>query len=93
MVNMKTKSVQLQKGKEKFCSHEISDSRYLSCTWGRQRLGMQHASEQKILCVLSFISINENRILWLEYGFKCIDKAQVNTSTPPFLREVGGLPV
>lgn len=31
--------------------------------------------EQKILCVLSFLSINENRSLWLEYGFKCIDKS------------------
>lgn len=33
------------------------------------------ALEQKILCVLSFLSINENRSLWLEYGFKCIDKS------------------
>lgn len=52
--------------------------------------------EQKILCSLSFVSIHEKkknpRILWSTVALNEQIRAQVNGSTPPFLREVGELP-
>lgn len=67
--------IEPEKGKEKLCGVERSDSCYLWHTGGRQRLGVWRAFSMQILCALSSISINESRALWLEYGSKCQDKS------------------